>query len=196
MLIAGLLFGAEPIAPGSSGKCSGAFLHGGGGVVTISKFDLGDGQPHDVFVDFRTGYIRILSEADGQFTAGPTLVSDAPVELYADCNGDDLHWQVSKSSAEQAHRIVIRQENVRFKSDDVNLEGTLYLPQGPPPYPAVVLLHGSGPLSRYSFGPIPHFFAAAGLAVLTYDKRGTGQSTGSFDTATFDQLAEDGASAV
>jgi pimeloyl-ACP methyl ester carboxylesterase len=35
-----------------------------------------------------------------------------------------------------------------------------------------------GPLTRYSFGPYPRFFASLGLAVLIYDKRGTGSSTG------------------
>jgi pimeloyl-ACP methyl ester carboxylesterase len=45
-------------------------------------------------------------------------------------------------------------------------------------HPAIILLHGSGPLTRYSFGPYPHFFASLGLAVLVYDKRGSGASTG------------------
>jgi hypothetical protein len=38
--------------------------------------------------------------------------------------------------------------------------------------------HGSGPLTRYSFGPYPHFFTSLGFAVLIHDKRGTGSSTG------------------
>ncbi|HSC16121.1 MAG TPA: alpha/beta hydrolase, partial [Gammaproteobacteria bacterium] len=42
----------------------------------------------------------------------------------------------------------------------------------------IALLHGSGPLTRYSFGPYPRFFASLGFAVLVYDKRGTGASTG------------------
>jgi pimeloyl-ACP methyl ester carboxylesterase len=40
------------------------------------------------------------------------------------------------------------------------------------------LLHGSGLLTRYSFGPWPRFFNSLGMAVLVYDKRGTGASTG------------------
>jgi pimeloyl-ACP methyl ester carboxylesterase len=44
--------------------------------------------------------------------------------------------------------------------------------------PAIALLHGSGPLTRRSFGPYPYFFASLGFAVLVYDKRGTGESTG------------------
>ena len=33
-------------------------------------------------------------------------------------------------------------------------------------------LHGSGPLTRYSFGPYPHFFMSLGFAVVIYDKPG------------------------
>lgn len=58
------------------------------------------------------------------------------------------------------------------------LRGTLILPERRGPHPAIVLLHGSGPLTRYSFGPYPRFFNALGLAVLVFDKRGTEDSTG------------------
>ena len=60
----------------------------------------------------------------------------------------------------------------------VRLAGTLMLPVASGAHPAIILLHGSGPLTRYSFGPYPHFFTSLGFAVLIYDKRGTGQSTG------------------
>jgi len=36
----------------------------------------------------------------------------------------------------------------------------------------------SGLLTRFSFGPYPHFFTSLGFAVLIYDKRGTGASFG------------------
>ena len=61
---------------------------------------------------------------------------------------------------------------------DAKLAGTLIIPEGTAPRPAIALLHGSGPLTRHSFGPYPLFFASQGFAVLTYDKRGTGASTG------------------
>ncbi len=74
----------------------------------------------------------------------------------------------------------------------MTLAGTLTTPATQGPHPAIVLLHGSGPLTRYSFGPYPHFFASLGSAVLTYDKRGTGGSTGTLmdaSTATLDDPA-------
>ena len=58
------------------------------------------------------------------------------------------------------------------------LPGTLTLPVGDGPFPAVVLVHGSGPNDRdESFGPNKPFrdlaegLASRGIAVLRYDKR-------------------------
>jgi pimeloyl-ACP methyl ester carboxylesterase len=51
-------------------------------------------------------------------------------------------------------------------------------------------------LNRYSFGPFPDFFLSRGYAVIVYDKRGTGNSNGNLEKATFDDLAADGRAAV
>ncbi len=78
----------------------------------------------------------------------------------------------------------------------MTLSGTLITPNARSSYPAVVLLHGSGALNRYSFGPFPDFFISRGYAVLVYDKRGTGSSKGNLEKSTFDDLAADGRTAV
>ncbi len=61
---------------------------------------------------------------------------------------------------------------------DLPLPGTLAMPEGAGPFPAVVLVHGSGPLDRDStIGPnhplrdIAHGLAERGIATLRYDKR-------------------------
>ena len=58
------------------------------------------------------------------------------------------------------------------------LGGTLTLPDGPGPFPAVVLVHGSGPSDRDEtvgatrmFADLAAGLAARGIAVLRYDKR-------------------------
>jgi uncharacterized protein len=48
------------------------------------------------------------------------------------------------------------------------------------PFPAIVLAHGSGQITRDQNAPIAERFLAMGLAVLTYDKRGVGKSTGTY----------------
>ncbi|MEV1285767.1 alpha/beta fold hydrolase [Micromonospora sp. NPDC049679] len=81
---------------------------------------------------------------------------------------------------------------LRFTAADQTLAGTLTLPPGTGPFPAVVLISGSGPLNRDSdhrkgaFGvsrELAVALAGAGVASLRYDKRGVGESTGSFLTA-------------
>jgi uncharacterized protein len=72
------------------------------------------------------------------------------------------------------------------------LNGTLTLPDGGTPAPAVVIASGSGPLDRDSnhrrarfdvARQLAHALAAGGLASLRYDKRGVGESPGDWRTA-------------
>jgi uncharacterized protein len=176
--------------------CTGAFLHKDGGILTVSPFDLGDGQQHFVFVDFRTGYIRLLKQESNEFTAGPALLSDSLIELHLQCIGENLRLQKSDGSTDHATKLHMKEEGVQFASREINLSGSLFIPEKMAPLGTILMLHGSGPLNRYSFGPIPYFFAASGFVVLVYDKRGTGQSAGNFDTATLEQLSDDGAAAL
>ncbi|WP_166877619.1 alpha/beta hydrolase family protein [Massilia mucilaginosa] len=72
-----------------------------------------------------------------------------------------------------------------------HLAGTLTTPPGPGPFPAVVIVPGSGPVNRDGdlFGHqfyrvLADDLTRRGFAVLRSDKRGLGQSNGSVDTAT------------
>lgn len=91
-----------------------------------------------------------------------------------------------------------RSEALTFKSGDVPLAGSLVLPEGVGPFPAVVMLHGSEPDMRDIFWRTGDAaaFLEAGIAVFIYDKRGVGASGGDWHTASLDDLAEDGAAAV
>ena len=65
--------------------------------------------------------------------------------------------------------------------------------------PGVILVGGSGPSDRHNggfFDALRTHLADAGVAVLTYDKRGAGKSTGEWASATVDDLAHDAAAAV
>jgi len=80
----------------------------------------------------------------------------------------------------------------------VTLAGTLTLPDGPGPFPAVVFITGSGPQNRDEellghkpFLVLADHLARRGIAVLRYDDRGIGKSTGDFATATSEDFAGD-----
>jgi pimeloyl-ACP methyl ester carboxylesterase len=87
-----------------------------------------------------------------------------------------------------------REETVHFASGDITLAGTIVLPEGPQPSPAVVLLHGSGPQKRDLF--TARWFAAQGIAAVAYDKRGVGESGGDFLKVPFMELCDDGLAAI
>jgi pimeloyl-ACP methyl ester carboxylesterase len=80
----------------------------------------------------------------------------------------------------------------------VKLAGTLTLPRGKGPFPAVVLIAGSGPntrdeplLGHRHFLVLSDYLTRHGIAVLRYDKRGTGSSTGDYGKATSLDFADD-----
>jgi pimeloyl-ACP methyl ester carboxylesterase len=89
-------------------------------------------------------------------------------------------------------------DTLRFRNGGASLAGTLVRPVGPGPFPAVVVVHGSGASGRtdayYHFWG--NYLAARGIAVLLYDKRGVGASSGDFESATFDDLAGDALAGV
>jgi pimeloyl-ACP methyl ester carboxylesterase len=70
------------------------------------------------------------------------------------------------------------------------------LPEGKPPYPALVFLHGAGPVTRDSDLEAAFHFRSRGFAVFVFDKRGNGKSQGNWQTASMDELAGDGLAAV
>jgi pimeloyl-ACP methyl ester carboxylesterase len=67
---------------------------------------------------------------------------------------------------------------VTFESQGITLAGEISYPPGHGPFPAVALVHGSGPATREGNAPLVTLFHGLGFAVLAYDKRGTGASGG------------------
>lgn len=87
---------------------------------------------------------------------------------------------------------------VGWTNGPVQLNGVLVVPDTPGRHPAVVLIHGAGPETHDALGLVVHAnaFLARGFAVLTYDKRGSGASTGTLADADFATLASDVSTAV
>ena len=92
------------------------------------------------------------------------------------------------------------EEKVSFNNDqaDITLAGTLTFPKSKGPYPAVILISGSGPQDRdetiYGHRPflvLADYLSRHGIAVLRYDDRGEGQSTGDFAASTIEDFATD-----
>jgi len=159
---------------------------------------------------------------------GDTLFADMPMikgEYRGICIGDSLlrgTWsQLGRSYEMEMKRDAApvsyerpqeprppypyREEEVIFHNavEDFDLAGTLTLPDGDGPFPAVVLITGSGPEDRDEtifmhkpFLVIADYLTRNGIAVLRYDDRGVGKSKGRMNDATTMTLADDAEAAV
>jgi len=98
-----------------------------------------------------------------------------------------------------------RMEEVTFPdaSAGITLAGTLSVPKGRGPFPAVVLIGGTGPGTRDENGfghklflVLADALTRRGVAVMRYDKRGVGASGGDFNSATIPDFANDAEAAM
>ncbi|MFZ0804346.1 MAG: alpha/beta fold hydrolase [Terriglobales bacterium] len=98
-----------------------------------------------------------------------------------------------------------KEEEVSYDNtaQHVTLAATLTLPPGKKPFPAVLLITGSGPhdrdeslLGHKPFLVLSDYLTRKGIAVLRADKRGVGRSTGNVATATTADFATDAEAGV
>jgi hypothetical protein len=157
-------------------------------IIGIDTFVGDDGKKVLLFSDYKSGLVRRLFQvSDTEFEVGPGFAVRSPTELRVRFVVDSRDGHVSKlvvrgagASETTATRMATTNKEIHFQSGDATLAGTLIMPASKASVPGIVLLHGSGPLTRDSFGPYPYFFASLGFAVLVYDKRSAGSSTGEY----------------
>jgi dienelactone hydrolase len=96
-----------------------------------------------------------------------------------------------------------RRETVAFEAGPNRFGGTMYIPRGSVgPRPAVLVLHGSGPVSRGAYHFLADRLARGGRIVLNVDKRGVGKSSGRYygdntgQRTPLEQRADDAAAAL
>jgi uncharacterized protein len=199
-LSAGLAFGIQKTSIAAQAKDSaqsqadalsalrpytGVYRLDGDERLGIDRFISDNGESTLLLCDYQNGLVRPLFQVSpAKFAMGPSFTVRSPIELTIQFEMDGIGaaqratLRRAGGTATIARRVPSRDTEVVFRHGDVKLAGTFMAPATPGPHPAVVLLHGSGPLTRHSFGPWPRFFNSLGMAVLVYDKRGTAASTG------------------
>lgn len=111
-----------------------------------------------------------------QFARGGILAT-----TVVDAQGKIAGFQLTPAAAATAavpSDAAFSETTLQLAAGPGPLGATLSLPKGPGPFPAVVLVHGSGPQDRDEtvgpnkpFADLAHGLATAGIAVLRYDKR-------------------------
>jgi pimeloyl-ACP methyl ester carboxylesterase len=112
-------------------------------------------------------------------------------------------FHLIKSNETKDEILPYAEEEVTFLNGDIELAGTLTLPEYPGKHPAVVMITGSGAQNRDEeiygfrlFKIIADHFTRNGIAVLRYDDRGVGGSTGNISESTTEDFAGDAIEAV
>jgi uncharacterized protein len=84
-------------------------------------------------------------------------------------------------------------QDVRFANGDAQLVGTVYLPEHGDHLPGVVALHGASEPTREAavYRHLLESLPAMGFAVLIYDLRGSGASSGNLNGIDYETLADD-----
>ena len=91
-----------------------------------------------------------------------------------------------------------REISFRNSVQDLELAGMLFVPEGDGPFPAAVIIHGSGTSRRDSgwYLTLTQYLQENDIVVLLPDKRGSERSDGDWRTASFADLATDSVAAV
>lgn len=164
---------------------SGIYRKADGDMVGIGEFyEFG---PSQILVDFETGEVGpLLALPDGRTGIGRAIGDRAspPARILGrNAGGILLDGRPLKSVAADRRPFEIRRDSIR-------LAGELVRPNGRPKG-VVVFVHGSGDGPRRHYDLWTNFFLSRRWAVVVFDKRGSGQSTGDWHDANFVTLAGD-----
>jgi hypothetical protein len=88
--------------------------------------------------------------------------------------------------------------SIQNRMQDLTLGGLLFAPEGNGPFPAAVVIHGSGTSRRDNgwYLTLTKYLQDTGIVVLLPDKRGSEKSEGDWRTSSFEDLATDARAAI
>jgi len=148
-------------------------------------------------------FVGTLTDPD-TITGTWTLPDQEPLEVIYTRTNEEPAERLRPQVPTEPYGYAVQE--VTFENslaEGVTLAGTLTLPEGDGPFPAAILISGSGPQDRDEtvFGHQPFLVLAdaltkQGVAVLRYDDRGTAESTGDYSTATSADFATDANAAL
>jgi fermentation-respiration switch protein FrsA (DUF1100 family) len=227
-LSVGFIWGAQDITPGIEGIWLGSFSAGGMElrlVFHITKsadgsfsgtMDSPDQGAAGITMDpvtFKDGVLT-ATWAPGQFTYTGKLSEDG-LNLTGSFTQGGATYELNMRKVKELPPVIrpqdpkkpypYKEEEVEYKNerDGIKLAATLTLPKEGGPFPAVVLITGSGAQDRNEevMGHRPFLVLAdhltrKGIAVLRADDRGVGGTTGNISLSTTENFAFDALAGV
>ena len=186
-----LFVGVKPAAAIELSDYVGNYRLGSDHILAIAEWELDPQAPRVLaFTDLRSGRIGRLNPAgEDEFSLPSALLSgDEAARLkFLRANGvvtAAVFAEVNKAPR-RAARVATRAHEVTIETGNTRLKGTLSLPPGKGPFPAVVMVP-AGALGRTAVAIFPNFFLSRGFAVLAYDRR---KETAALETYAADAVA-------
>ena len=160
-------------------------------------------------VTFADGHVKLVSAAvggefegdmseDGSQIVGEWRQGGVTLPLTLERTEEEIATPVRPQEPQPPFPYAAEDVVYPNEAAGIQLAGTLTLPQGAGPHPAVVLISGSGPQDRDEtvmghrpFLVLSDHLTRQGIAVLRFDDRGVAESTGDFTTATSKDFATD-----
>lgn len=164
---------------------SGIYRKADGGMIGIGEFH--EFGPSHILVDYETGDVGpLLPLPDGSAGIGRAIgdrLSPPTRILERRAGGIFLDGRLLKP-------VSVDRLPFEVEHETITLAGELVRPHDQP-QGVVVLVHGSGDGPRRAYDLWTNFFLSRGWAVVVFDKRGSGRSTGDWHDANFITLAGD-----
>lgn len=131
--------------------------------------------------------------------AGERLIFDGKRDgeiITGTIRGGELRAEVTLKRSNAEPTLNYAQEEVNFRNDFTQLNGTLLVPSRIGKHPAIIFIHGSGPHTRDDYRFYADLFARHGIAALIYDKRTVGGTGSNDEQSDLRDLAGDALAAV
>lgn len=170
---------------GAAAPVRGLWRDADGHPAAIGRFhEFGQGDFLFDYADRRVG--PLASGGPGRFAVASTLNGGGAPAAEVALDGRDL-----RINGRRLHPVPIRRIPLEAASEGTRLSAELALPEEKVPSGLVILIYGSGSAPKEALDLWAFWFLAAGYAVMAYDKRGSGRSTGDWRLAGLETLAAD-----
>lgn len=193
----------SPVTLEKLGNMLGFFSFDTNRIVQIEPFALDMNHTALLMLDYLSGKKRVLfPQKNYRFLGGKKMLSPYPAEIELVFEFEESQKLKSVSYLDlttsspvlKGTRLpdLTEEEPFLAQNDSVSLYGTITYPNGKPPFPLVIFVPGAGEQFRGKmFDEYVKILPYFGIAVLRYDKRGCGESTGNRLTSTFEDFAND-----